>query len=307
MAIAPVYLSMSRLISCLIALIAVVSPGPATAADAVTEFKVLASIQPLAVLARDLLGDSGRVETLLPPGASPHHFALRVSDMRRLRGAHLVVWVGPELERFLSKPMADIAPGKSLSLADLDALQWPVATMGSHYGSGRDPHIWLNPRNGMVMVKAMAAQFTRLRPAAAADIAQRAERLLQQLSQLHSDIGRRLMALEDKRFLVYHDGYGHFVQAYGLQQAGFVTDLVDRRPGAGHLHQLQQSVAGAGCLLVDSAHLGTQARRLSARLQLPLIELEPYGRDSDTYVQLIGRLVDAFHTCLNVVDTADQT
>lgn len=69
------------------------------------EVKVLASIKPLQLLTADIVGDAGEVELLIKPGASPHHYAMKPSDRRKLDSAHVVAWVGPDLETFLQKSL----------------------------------------------------------------------------------------------------------------------------------------------------------------------------------------------------------
>src|SRR5690625_6099843 len=65
------------------------------------ELTVLASIKPLGLIVEEVMGERGQVDTLLQGSASPHNYAVRVSDMQRLQAADVVVWVGPEMETVL--------------------------------------------------------------------------------------------------------------------------------------------------------------------------------------------------------------
>jgi zinc transport system substrate-binding protein len=51
----------------------------------------------------------GEPGLILPPGASPHGYALRPSEARRLQDADLVFWVGPELTPWLDGPIDALA------------------------------------------------------------------------------------------------------------------------------------------------------------------------------------------------------
>lgn len=75
---------------------------PALAAEKIT---VVASIKPLQLVMHELLGEHADVKVLLPTGASPHHYSLKPSDIRKLTQADLVVWVGEDMEQFLVKPL----------------------------------------------------------------------------------------------------------------------------------------------------------------------------------------------------------
>ena len=97
---------------------------------AAEEVKVLASIKPLQLLAADIVGDAGEVELLIKPGASPHHYSMKPSDRRKLDDAHVIAWVGPDLETFLEK---------SLRGSDALVLQMAVAE-GEGEGEGHEEH-----------------------------------------------------------------------------------------------------------------------------------------------------------------------
>lgn len=68
--------------------------------------EVVTSIRPLGLIAAALTDGITQPDVLLEDGASPHHYALRPSDMRKLTEARIVFWVGPQLEQFLEKPLA---------------------------------------------------------------------------------------------------------------------------------------------------------------------------------------------------------
>jgi len=79
--------------------------GPVQAAP-----EVVASIAPLhGIAARIMQGGASAPRLLLPPGASPHGYALRPSDAAALADADVVFWIGPALETFLEKPLQALA------------------------------------------------------------------------------------------------------------------------------------------------------------------------------------------------------
>lgn len=78
--------------------------------------RVVTDIGPVESLVATVLGDLGAPERLLPPGASPHHMALRPSQGRALSEADVVVWIGPDLTPQLQEQI-DALAGSALSLA----------------------------------------------------------------------------------------------------------------------------------------------------------------------------------------------
>jgi len=83
--------------------------------------KVLASIQPLAILSAQVTGDS-KTNVILPPNRSPHHYQLKVSERKAIDEADIIFWVGDNLEAFLSKAIGQY-PKASLGFSDMIAMK----------------------------------------------------------------------------------------------------------------------------------------------------------------------------------------
>ncbi|AJR07942.1 zinc ABC transporter substrate-binding protein ZnuA [Photobacterium gaetbulicola] len=96
------------------------------------ELKVVSTVKPITMIVQELTQGVTSTETLLPAGASPHDYALRPSDARKLNEADLVIWVGPELEQFLTRMLE----GKEnvLTLTAQDSISF------RHYGDGHEGH-----------------------------------------------------------------------------------------------------------------------------------------------------------------------
>lgn len=100
-----------------------VSLMPAAQAAAKSETAVVASILPVHSLVAGVMEGVSRPTLLVPGGASPHSFALRPSDARRLEAAQAVFWVGPAMETFLVRPLTALARGAVVvSLAEAEGV-----------------------------------------------------------------------------------------------------------------------------------------------------------------------------------------
>ena len=69
---------------------------------------VVVSITPFYALVAAIMEGIGTPKLLLKPGASPHEYALRPSDILLLEEAELIFWGGPQLETFLVKPLNNL-------------------------------------------------------------------------------------------------------------------------------------------------------------------------------------------------------
>lgn len=87
-----------------LAALAVVFAGPAFAGP-----RVAADIPPVHSLAAAVMEGIGAPELILPPGASPHDYAMRPSEAARLEAAEVVFWVGEGLTPWLETALDALA------------------------------------------------------------------------------------------------------------------------------------------------------------------------------------------------------
>ena len=80
---------------------------------------VVASIPPVGAIAAAIMDGVGTPTVLLEPGASPHATSLRPSQAEALSKADLILWIDPEFEIFLDRPLAALGgDAQQLALAD---------------------------------------------------------------------------------------------------------------------------------------------------------------------------------------------
>jgi zinc transport system substrate-binding protein len=102
-----------------IATLALFVPLVPFAQAAKSETAVVASILPVHSLVAGVMEGVGKPYLLVPGGASPHSFALRPSNARKLDSAQAVFWIGPTMETFLVRPLKALTQGAVVvSLAD---------------------------------------------------------------------------------------------------------------------------------------------------------------------------------------------
>ncbi|MDC0351168.1 zinc ABC transporter substrate-binding protein [Candidatus Pelagibacter sp.] len=87
------------------------------------EVKVVTSIKPLHSLASYLMDGVGKPDLIVDGYASPHGFSMKPSHAKMLQDAHLIFWVGEDLENFLEKPLNSIAKkAEKIELMDIKGL-----------------------------------------------------------------------------------------------------------------------------------------------------------------------------------------
>jgi zinc transport system substrate-binding protein len=86
------------------------SAALATAAPASASPTVVTDIPAVHALVSTVMQGVGEPEMILPPGASPHGYAMRPSEAAALQSADVVVWIGEALTPWLERAIDTLAP-----------------------------------------------------------------------------------------------------------------------------------------------------------------------------------------------------
>lgn len=277
---------------------------------------VLTSIKPLQLIAAAVQEGVGTPDVLLPPGASPHHYALRPSDVRKVAAVDLVYWVGPDMEGFLprvlqgrSKPAVAVQdlPGMHLRRFGEDSHSHADEDDDhdhDHRPGSLDAHLWLSTVNARVIAQRMASDLASADPANAARYASNAAAFAQRLDALDTRLQARVAGIKGKPYFVFHEAFDYFEQAYGLQHAGVFAVAAQVQPGAQHVAAMRARLKEAGktCVFSEPPMRPRLAETLTAGLPVKLAELDALGGFSDAsatgYEQLLSKLGDDLAGCL---------
>ena len=312
-----------RIIAFFTALLAVSLP--------VRAIEVLTTIKPLGFIAAAITDGVSEPKVLLPTGASPHDFSLRPSDIRSINSADLVVWVGPELEGFMAKPLANHP--HALALTQVEGMPlFNYATQDSHdshdhdahdhdhaahehgdhdhdegheghHHEGVDPHIWLGPTQAKVIAKAIASELGKLDPANQARYDANLVAFDAKVDAKDKVIAGQMKAVNQKGYFVFHEAYGYWERHYGMSSKGHFTVSPERRPGAKTLVDIRKALEEkqASCIYAEPqfspAVIESVARNTGAKVLLldEVGEQVPLGPDG--YPQFMQQLADAFAQC----------
>lgn len=272
---------------------------------------IVTSIKPLQLIAAAISAGGATPIQLLPNGASPHDYQLRPSDMRALSQADLVVWVGPELESFLAKPLATL-PASVQQLALLPPGPLTSSKHGQHEHSahdhdnhhdhrGVDPHIWLDPDQGIQIARAISTALAKRDNANAARYQANLARFEQAMAATDQQLRQLLGPLSQRGYFVFHDGYGYFEAHYGLNHRGALTLNPQRHPGARKLAEIRAQLQQPGtyCLFSEPQFNPSLVAAIGDGLELRQGVLDPLGASASSYPELLLSLGQQFHRCLS--------
>jgi zinc transport system substrate-binding protein len=295
---------------------AILSSGAVFSAQAA----VLASVRPLGFIASAIADGVMPTEILLPDGASPHDFALRPSDIQRMRSADLVVWVGPEMEAFMTKSVAQLPPNRQVAIATLPAVK-PLLLKGSdddehdhdhghdhdgdeHHHGEYNMHVWLSPEIAREAAIVIHDRLAELVPQKKQQLDANLARFEDGLTKTDKNIGTMLQPVQGKGYFVFHDAYGYFEKHFGLAPLGHFTINPEIQPGAQRLHLIRTQLVEqkATCVFAEPQFRPAVITAVAQGTKVRMGTLDPLGSgialDADSYVNFLSQLTNQYLSCL---------
>jgi ABC-type Zn uptake system ZnuABC Zn-binding protein ZnuA len=243
--------------------------GEDTATAAVDEVPaadllVVSTVAPLADVVAQVLGDRGRVETLIPAGSDSHTYEPRPGDVVPLTEAALFVGNGLDLNpAAVALAEANLPEGAPLVLLgevaldedDLSTEHWHDHGDGAHShddgephshddgephthggddADGVNPHVWTSVPNVLAYVGAVEDALADVDPDGAVVYADNADAYRTELEELDAAIREAVDTLDEdrRRLVVYHDAWAYFGRDYGLEVIAAVQPADYAEPSA---------------------------------------------------------------------------
>lgn len=187
------------------------------AAQAAEPFKVVTTFTVIADMARNVVGDAARVESITKPGAEIHNYQPTPGDLLKTRDAQLVLWNGLNLElwfeRFFSR-MKDVPSAvASRGVA-------PIAIAQGPYAGKPNPHAWMSPQAALIYVDNIRDALVQHDPAQAETYRRNAEAYKARITATLEPLRQQLQAIpEQRRWLVSSEGaFSYLARDLGLRE-----------------------------------------------------------------------------------------
>lgn len=169
--------------------------------DGVARPRVLATFTVVADIVANVAGEHAEVVSLMVPGAEVHGYEPTPTDVARARDADLVLEVGLGLETWFEQ-FVDRADVPHAVLSD------GITLIDVPGGDGViNPHVWMSPREGRVLVDNAVAALSHVDPAHADDYAENGAAYAAELVRLEGELAAALANLpREHRVLVTCEG-----------------------------------------------------------------------------------------------------
>lgn len=261
---------------------------------------VATDIAPVHALVQAVMQGIGVPELVMPPGASPHSYAMRPSEAYALENAELVFWVGEVLTPWLSGPISTLA-SDAIIITLTNAPGTHVLPL--HDEPGNDPHMWLDPHNADVWLNEIARQLAMHDPENAAQYWANANQMQSEIRQVTAEISSILSPVRGLKYITYHDSFKYFEAAFSVPSFEALLSSHAAPAGAGRFVGFRDSLLSndVTCLLSEPG----ASQALISNMTYPaihIVQADPLGSNlagtPDLYQNLLLNIAQALRTCL---------
>jgi ABC-type Zn uptake system ZnuABC Zn-binding protein ZnuA len=280
-------------------------------APAEAAVKVVASTQDLASIAETIGGPEVSVSYIARGDLDPHFIDAKPSYMLKLASADLVIAVGMDLEvgwlpsLLTGSRNPKIQPGSPGYLdasATIKRIEVPTGTIDRSRGDlhpAGNPHYWLDPENGRLIARAVAARLGQLDPAHVSEFNANLATFESKLTTKEAEWASKMAPLKGTPVIAYHSTIDYFCNTYGLPIVGFVEPKPGIPPTPSHTLELSTTgkTAGVKLVLVELYHNAADANPIAqatgARVVVMPTSVGAEGTIT-TYFDLFDALVHDF-------------
>lgn len=284
--------------------------------------QVSVDIAPIHSLVSMVMEGAGEPSLIIPAQASPHTYALRPSEAEILQNADIVFWIGIDLTPWLARAVDTLADDAEiitlikrdetllLTLRDEPIFSEEHSAFDDehdheHGHEDNDPHIWLSPQNAINWLPLIAQTLSTADPENSPLYWQNAEQKRDELSILINETNEVLDPVRNRPFVVFHDAFQYFENAFELAAGGAIglSDASD--PSPARMAEIQEYVLSQdiNCILAEVQFKRGLIDAVVNDGSVSVGVIDPIGTDleigPDLYPTLIRNLAANLRNCLN--------
>ena len=257
------------------------------------------SILPQKYFVEKIVKDKYEINVMVKPGASPHTYEPKSSQMKSLVASKVYFYTGVSFEQvWLDKfkqsakdtLFVDSTDGiekmemakhehHDENVADTKKHNHEEANHEEHDHSGLDPHVWLDPILVKIQVKNIYETMVKIDSVNAEFYKTNYEEFLKELDALDENIKTILEPYKEKAFMVFHPSWGYFAKRYNLEEISI--EIEGKEPKPAELVELMEEAKKHNIKIVFSSPQFSQksALAISKNIQATVISIDPLAEN----------------------------
>lgn len=227
---------------------------------------LMTSIQPLASILKELVGESYRVESILKGQENPHTYEPSPGDITKVESAALYFEVGLNLESWGDR-MCRVAR-RCVKVGEiLKERGVPV----------KNPHIWLDPVKAKKVAEVIVEKLMSRFPQDSIYFYGNLSKFESQVDSLISWTRSKTEALTDKKFISYHSAWEDFAHTLGFDLVDVVVEHGSKEVSTKRLAEVikEAKKRGVRVIVVEKGFPSRVPYIIASEINGRTVELDP--------------------------------
>ena len=214
--------------------------------------EISVSIVPQKYFLEKIVKDKFDINVMVKPGASPHSYEPKTSQMKSLSNSKIYFYTGIEFEKAWLKKFKKSAPNtlfvdssaniQRIAMAEHSHEEEQTHDKHKHdkkhdhehehedEHDGLDPHVWLDPVLAKVQAKNIYDAVVSIDASNNDFYTKNYEEFIKELDLLDIQIKEILAPYSQKAFMVFHPSWGYFASRYNLEQISIEMQGKEPKP-----------------------------------------------------------------------------
>lgn len=230
-----------------------------------------------------------------------HDYTLKVSQMRMIEDADMVVISGAGLEDFMddvlldSHLVVDASVNAHLHTGEHDHIETEDNHVHAH-----DPHIWLSTENAATMVSSIYDALAEHYPEYNEIFKENLDITLEKLLQLQTYGETQLSDISSRKLITFHDGFAYFAESFDLTILKAIEEESGSEASAKEIIELIQLVNTHNLPAIYTEISGSSAcaEIISAETHIPVYTLD-MAMSGDSFFEAMYHNIDTIKESLS--------
>ncbi len=201
------------------------------------------SILPQKYFVEKIVKDNFDVNVMVKPGASPHTYEPKSSEMRSLANSKIYFYTDVSFEKvWLDK--FKLSAKNTTFINTANAIEKITMEKHTHENEGKheehnhdkheneslDPHIWLDPVLVKIQAKNIYDAIVKIDSKNSEFYKTNYEEFLKEIDLLNTELKTILKPFENRAFMVFHPSWGYFAKRYNMEQIAVEVEGKEPKP-----------------------------------------------------------------------------
>lgn len=256
----------------------------------VFSLNVVVSIEPYALIVKNITNGKAEVRTLIDPGVNPHTFSPRMSDIKTLSAADIVIMNGLGLEAFLIEKLGSVKTNGDIILIE-DLIPKNILKNLNDDSEHFNPHVWLSiDLLTRYIIPGITEKLAKLDEENAEYFEKNSQDLIDELEKLRNRYSEILSKYTSGTVLVYHPSFYYFFKEYGINTLSISKGHGDE-PTMKKLMEVINSIKSGKIIgmFAEKQQNIEPIELISRQTGMPFSILDPLGYNEGSIVDLFER------------------